>query len=65
MSDRCNGCDLAELKKRYGKKLIKIGFQGWYLKGEQPAKGQGKPFKLDDGTPVRFVAWFMDEGHCC
>ena len=59
----CNGCDLARLKKQYGEKLIKVG-GSWYIKGEQPLEGQGEPFALEDGTPIRFAAWYMEEGHC-
>ena len=58
----CNGCDLIKLKKKYGDRLIK--FRGsWYLKNEQPGSGQIEN-SLPDGTPIRFAAWFMSEGHC-
>jgi hypothetical protein len=50
----CNGCMLERLEKEYGDKLIKVE-GAWYIKGEQPAPGQG--------TPIKFVAWFMSEGH--
>lgn len=60
----CNGCSLARLKREYGDRLIKY-LGSWYVKGDSPADGQGEPLKLEDGTPIRFVAWFMDEGHCC
>lgn len=61
MSD-CNGCDLERLKEKYGKKLIKVNGT-WYLKDEQPAQGQSEPLALKDGTPIRFVVWYMSEGH--
>ena len=58
----CNGCDLVGLKKKYGDQLIK--FRGsWYLRNEQPGSGQIEN-ALPDGTPIHFVAWYMDEGHC-
>ncbi len=59
----CNGCDLARLKEKYGDKLIKFA-GSWYLKGEQPAQGQSEPLALPDGTPIRFVVWYMSEEHC-
>jgi hypothetical protein len=51
------------MKEKYGEKLIKVG-DTWYLKGEQPAQGQSEPLVLQDGTPIKFMAWFMSEGHC-
>jgi hypothetical protein len=30
--------------------------------GRAPVKGQAKPHRLPDGTPIRFVAWFMALG---
>ena len=58
----CNGCDLARKKKVYGDRLIK--FRGsWYEKGALPGSGQIEN-ALPDGTPIHFVAWYMDEGHC-
>mgnify|MGYP001579330139 CR=1 FL=1 len=62
MSNRCNGCSLAGYKKRFGENLIKVG-EAWYLKGLEPVAGQGEPFALPDGTPIRFVVWFMSEEH--
>lgn len=61
MSD-CNGCDLERLKKKYGARIIKVG-GSWYLKNEEPAPGQSKPLALPDGTPIRFMAWYMSEEH--
>ena len=58
----CNGCELVRLKKKYGDKLIKVK-GSWYVRGELPGKGQDDPISLADGTPIRFVAWFMSEGH--
>ena len=50
----------AKLRRQHGDKLIK--YKGtYYLKGEQPCKGQSEPLQLDDGTPIKFVAWFMDD----
>ena len=62
---RCNGCYLQELKEKYGQKLIKIK-RNWYVIGEKPADGQSEP-KCLFGTPIpiRFVSWFMSEGHAC
>ncbi len=60
----CNGCMLEALKARYGDKLIRVG-DTWYLRGEQPTAGQSEPYALPDGTSIRFVAWFMSEGHAC
>ena len=48
------------LKRKYGNRLIK--YKGsYYVKDEQPTKGQSEPFSLPDGTPIMFVAWFMDD----
>jgi len=48
------------LRERYGDLLIK--YKGrYYVKGEQPVEGQSDPHALEDGTPLRFVAWFMDD----
>jgi len=59
---RCNGCELARLKKKWGERLIKV--QGsWYLAGMPPDKGQDEPTHLPNGIPIQFVAWFMSEGH--
>ena len=58
----CNGCSLEILKKRYGDRLIKVNGT-WYVKGEPPLPGQSEPKRLPDGTPIRFAAWFMNEGH--
>lgn len=60
----CNGCDLEYMKEKYGDKLIKVG-DTWYLKGEEPLEGQSEPLKLQDGTPIQFLVWFMGEGHAC
>lgn len=58
-----NGSNLEHrgwLREMYGKNLIK--FKGsYYVRGDSPDEGQGEPTKLDDGTPIRFVAWFMDD----
>lgn len=55
-----NSVTRQRLREKYGDKLIK--FQGnYYLKGEPPLKGQSEPFALEDGTPIQFVAWFMDD----
>ena len=63
-SNKCNGCEVERLKKVYGDGLIKFNGE-WYLKNETPLAGQEEPCQLPDGTPIRFVAWFMSEGHCC
>ena len=48
------------LRKKYGDSLIK--YRGsYYVKGEQACEGQSEPTQLEDGTPIRFVAWFMDD----
>ena len=60
----CNGCCLERMKAKYGKKLIKYK-SNWFLKNASPVKGQGAPFELPDGSPIRFIAWFMSEEHCC
>jgi hypothetical protein len=58
----CNGCDLRVLKTRHGDKLVKFG-ENWYIKDNPPCRGQSPPLSLNDGTPIRFVAWFMSEEH--
>lgn len=57
----CNGCSLRMLKKRYGKRLIRIN-NAWYLRNASPLSGQGLPL-THDGEPIRFMAWFMSEEH--
>ena len=58
----CNGCSLARYKAKYKDKLIKIG-DTYYVIGEEPMPGQSEPHSLPDGTPIRFLVWFMSEGH--
>jgi hypothetical protein len=58
----CNGCNLVQMKRKYGDRLIK--YKGsWYLKNTPPADGQSEPKQLKDGTPIHFVVWYMSEGH--
>lgn len=57
----CNGCSLKILKERYGDRLIKLN-DSWYVINQTPLPGQ-EIKSLSDGIPVRFVAWFMNEGH--
>ena len=57
----CNGCMLQKMKERYGDKLIR--YEGsWYLRDSAPAEGQPIT-SLPDGTPIKFMAWFMSEDH--
>lgn len=48
------------LRRKYGDKLIKY-MGNYYVKGEEPCDGQSEPLALEDGTPIQFVAWFMDD----
>ena len=46
-----------------GKELIQ--YRGnWYWKGEQGIVGQGD-MTLPDGTPIKYIVWFVSEGHAC
>ena len=58
----CNGCSLEQYKLKYKERLVKIG-DTYYVAGEEPMPGQGEPSCLPDGTPIRFLVWFMSEGH--
>jgi hypothetical protein len=58
----CNGCSLARYKAKYKDRLVKVG-DTYYVKGEEPMPGQSEPTSLEDGTPIRFLVWFMSEGH--
>lgn len=49
-----------KLQRQYGDKLIKYA-GNYYEKGGQPVEGQSEPRSLQDGTPIRFIAWFMDD----
>lgn len=58
-----NCCRRRELKVRHGSKMI--AYRGnYYLKNEPPDAGQGPPFALPDGTPICFVAWYMEVNEC-
>lgn len=57
---RDNNWTRRKLREKYGERLIK--YKGnYYVKGDEPDPGQSEPLALEDGTPIRFVAWFMDD----
>ena len=61
---QCNFCSLKNLQKRYGDSLL--FYRGnYYEQNVSPGEGQGEPSKLPDGTPIRFLAWFMEVGEAC
>jgi len=63
---RCNGCSIIWLRRQYGPHLVRMRDMdgtSYYACGALPARGQSDPTQLADGTPLRFLAWFMAEGH--
>jgi hypothetical protein len=61
---QCNFCSLRSLQEQYGDNLI--SYKGrYYKKNSPPCEGQGEPLKLPDGTPICFLAWFMEVGIDC
>ncbi|MEA1999653.1 MAG: hypothetical protein U9N61_10095 [Euryarchaeota archaeon] len=47
---------LNRIKRQYGNSVIQHK-GAWYIKGKSPSPNQGKPDRLPDGTPIRYVTW--------
>jgi hypothetical protein len=65
MSDatECNYCLHRRLKRKYGERLVE--YKGsFYEKGAAPGPGQ-RENALEDGTPIRFLAWYMELPSSC
>jgi hypothetical protein len=58
-----NCCARRRAKNRYGDEMVY--FRGtYYRKGRMPAQGQSGPQALPDGTPIQFLAWYMEIVEC-